>query len=94
MKGTGLNRDEMYQLLASTGDKIQHATNQPDHDLRLLVLLCNTLDQNLPILQSTAWPTGYMYDIDEEQNESEESDNSDDSDDSNHCENLDKRGRP
>jgi hypothetical protein len=62
MKKTGLKRDEMYQLLASTSDKIQYATNQSDQNLRLLVLLCNTLDRNLLILQSMACSTGYMYD--------------------------------
>jgi hypothetical protein len=62
MEETGLKWNEMYGLLASTGNKIQHAVDQPDQNLGLLVLLCNTLDRNLLILQSTACSTGYMYD--------------------------------
>jgi hypothetical protein len=81
MKETGMDRNEMYQLLASTGNKIQYATNQSNLNLRLLVLLCNTFDHNLPILQSMACSTGYIYDSQEEVSPACEQNDSDDFDD-------------
>jgi hypothetical protein len=86
MKETGLNRNEMYELLASTGGKIQYATDRLDPNLRLMVLLCNTLDRNLLLLQSMACSTACIYDTEGEllpvyeQINSDESDNYEDID--------------
>jgi hypothetical protein len=49
---TSTSITRLWHVVTVTSNKLRTTANQPEHDLRRLTLLCNTLDQNTSLLHS------------------------------------------
>lgn len=56
--------NELYDLIDITSNKMCTTSSQPEPNLRCLILLCNTLDRNMPLLQ-VAMSASTFYDTEE-----------------------------
>jgi hypothetical protein len=59
---TSLGKNEVWYLLALTGNKIQHESTRAQQDLRRLAILCNTFDKNVVLYQKLECELGVEND--------------------------------